>query len=162
MKVPKAKTRPIATVLAMGLVMSISGVGPHTVYAATLPGKITALPNPPGAPQRDVFLVTFAKVHKVPSVAVFHFESKKHQHITAKESLRKLNTYQYETYWAAPSQGHVDVAVYTASKQLVAQSHLPVEKAKQNVFGRVALGAVFIGASLWFWWRQQRFYRSRR
>lgn len=141
--------------------MALSVLVPSQVRAAALPGKITALPNPPGAPERDVFLITFAHPRAVPTSAVFHFSGKKHTHVTARESLRKLNTYQYEALWAAPTQGSVTVDVYAKDSQLLASAGFPVGKAKTNVLGRVVLGAIFIGASLWFWWRQQRFYRSR-
>jgi len=153
---------PLMGVALIASLWTLSLSAPAGADAAALPGKVTALPNPPGAPQRDVFLITLPKSHEVPERAIFHFTGTNHTHITTTESFRKLNQYQYETLWAAPSIGHVSLQVYTKNNQLVARATFPVSKAKTNVVGRVVLGAVFIGASLWFWYRQQRFYRNPR
>lgn len=150
-----------------GLILGIAGGALFTqsapTYAQAMLGRITALPNPPGAPQRDVFLVTFPHSHhQVPTRAVFHFRKAGGSAVAITEPVRKVNTYQYETQWAASSLGQVSLEIYTADNQLVAEAHYPVTQARTNVVGRVAVGALFIGASLWFWWRQQRFYRQPR
>lgn len=143
------------------LVLATLSLGLSTkTYAAALPGRITALPNPPGAPQRDVFLITFAKAHAVPARVVFHFKGGHHKNLTVTEPLKKLYAKQYETLWAAPSIGHLNIQVFSSHNQLLAQAVFPVAKAKTNVIGRILIGAIFIGVSLWFWWRQQRFYRQ--
>lgn len=147
-----------ATVAAAGAALFTIGM-PAPAQAQTLPGKVTALPNPPGAPQRDVFLITLPHSRAVPARAVFQLTETNHGRITATATFKKLNHYQYETYWAVPAEGHLRFQAYTADNHLVAEAQFPVTRAKTNVVGRLLLGAVFIGASLWLWWRQQRFYR---
>lgn len=129
-------------------------------FAASLPGRLHALPNPPGAPQHDTFLVTVPHHQVVPNQAVFTFTGAG-QHSTTKESFKKLNQYQWETVWVGKQQGHLAVRVYSTQHQLIAQAHYRVDKARNNPVGRVVIGALFIGVSLWFWYRQQRQFRRR-
>lgn len=125
-----------------------------------LAGKVTALPNPPGYPENDVFLVTLVHGHQVPAIAVIHFASSLGQHTTSSGTFKKVNHYQYETVWSATAGGYVHFQAYTAHHQLVAEASYPVRKGHANSVGRIFIGALFIGGSLWFWWRQQRFSRN--
>lgn len=132
-----------------------------TVFAASLPGLLHPLPNPPGAPQTDTFLVTIPHHNVVPTRAIFTFHNHSGGRSTETSTLKKLNKYQYEATWRASTQGHVRIRVYSPKNQLVAEGRYPVVKSKTNPVGRVVIGAVFIGVSLWFWWRQQRYARQR-
>lgn len=153
----------VSAVFVMSLTGAVMGASPPaTLLAANLlPGKVTALPNPPAYPEHDVFLVTLVHAPKVPVVAVIHFVSATGQRSTSTNAFKKVNRYQYETVWSATSSGHVQFLAYAARHQLVAEASYPVRKGHANVAGRVFIGALFIGGSLWFWWRQQRFSRSR-
>ncbi len=132
-----------------------------SLRSAPLPGKVTALPNPPGYPEHDVFLVTLVHGHQVPSIAVVQFTSTGGRRITSTGTFKKVNHYQYETVWSATAGGYVQFRAYTARHQLVAEASYPVRKGHANAVGRIFIGALFIGGSLWFWWRQQRFSRGR-
>lgn len=126
------------------------------VFAASLPGTLHPLPNPPGAPQTDTFLVTIPHHQVIPTRAVFHFRGNPGEHSTTESGLKKLNRYQYEATWHARSTGHVTVRILSNKNQLIAQGRYRVTKSKASPVGRILIGAVFIGISLWFWWRQQR------
>ena len=142
---------------------AIAATSPGIAYASAMPARLKVLPNPPGAPQRDVFLVTFPHPHHpVPTTADFHLTPRSGKPVDANTTLRRLNAYQYETAWVVPEQGHLTVNIYAADDTLVAAGAYPVAKAKPDVVGRVVVGALFIGASLYFWWRNQRFYRRDR
>jgi hypothetical protein len=147
----------LATV-TLGLALS----APVPVYATALPGKLTALPNPPGAPERNIFLVTFPHGHATPVEAVFHFHPSHGSRQTIVAPLKKLNRYQYEAVWTAVALGRVQVKVYGRHQALLAQDQYPVVQAKPDVVGRVIVGGLFIAVSLWFWRRQQRYYRDPR
>lgn len=136
------------------------GVGvPAAAMAAHSPANIHALPDPPGAPETDTFLVTVPHHQAVPSRAVFRFTSLAGHQTTVTEPFKKLNQYQWETIFAAKSEGHLTLDVYTAGGHLIAKDSYPVSRSKNNPFGRIVIGALFIGVSLWFWRRQQKFYR---
>lgn len=134
---------------------------PAAGYAHPLPGKMMAIPNPPGAPQNDSFVVTLPHSHAVPTRAVFLFRSKNRATSRAVGTFSKMNRYQYSTSWKATHQGTVQVQAYTADNHLVAEKSFPVGKAHTNVVGRVILGVVLIGGSLWLWYRQQRIFRPK-
>lgn len=150
---------------ALALVGALAGLGgglAPIARAASLPGSITPLPNPPGAPERDVFLVTLPHSHAVPYLARFTFTDSQHQRVTATAGFRKMNNpYQYETAWSVPKVGHLEVQAYTRHHHLLAEGNFHVTKAHTSVVGRVGIGALFIGGSLWLWYRQQRFYRRK-
>ncbi|NMP21047.1 hypothetical protein [Sulfobacillus harzensis] len=147
--------------LAMMLMAGVAWLAiPSITQAATLPGKLMALPNPPGAPQLDAFVVTLPHSHEVPARAVFTFTGQGH-HTQATARFKKLNQYQYRAYWRAANQGTVRVQAYTAGNHLVAAASFPVTKAHTNVVGRVILGVVLVGGSLWLWYRQQKMFRPR-
>ncbi len=142
---------------------ALAAASPGIAYASAESAHLKALPNPPGAPQRDLFLVTFAHPHHtVPTIADFRLVTKNGKSLNASAALRRLNSYQYETAWDVPERGRLTVDVYGARHTLLASEVYPVGKAKPNVVGRVVVGALFIGASLYFWWRNQRFYRRDR
>lgn len=148
--------------IAAGLA-AVAATSPGIAYASTLPAYLKALPNPPGAPQRDLFLVTFQHAHHPsPTTVDFHLTAINGKHVNARAPLRHLNSYQYETAWAVPERGRLTVDVYGSHQTLLASETYPVAKAKPNLVGRVVVGALFIGASLYFWWRNQRFYRRDR
>jgi hypothetical protein len=138
----------------------LTGV-PAAVQAAQYPAIIHALPNPPGAPENDTFLVTVPHHRVVPDHAVFHFISSTGQRSTSTEPLKKLNQYQWETVYHANSQGRLSVDIYAAHQKLIAAASYPVGKSKNSPVGRIVIGALFIGVSLWFWWRQQRLFGRR-
>lgn len=148
--------------IAAGLA-AVAVTSPGMAYASTLSMHVKALPNPPGAPQRDLFLVTFLHGHHpIPVTAEFHLVTSNGKRVHASAALRRLNSYQYETAWSVPERGQLTLDVYAAHQTLLASETYPVAKAKPNVVGRVVVGALFIGASLYFWWRNQRFYRRDR
>ncbi len=134
---------------------------PAVSHAQSLPGKMMAIPNPPGAPQTDSFVVTLPHSRAVPKRALFLFQEKNHAPTRAVGTFQKMNRYQYSTSWKATHQGTVKVQAYTADHQLVAEKSFPVGKAHTNVVGRVILGVVLIGGSLWLWYRQQRIFRPK-
>lgn len=132
---------------------AVQAKGAPTRYIA----RLTPVPNPPGAPEKDTFLITVPHSHKVPHTAVFRFVSPAGQHSTSTSPLKPLgNKIQYEAVWTAKQQGHVEVQVYTASHELMVEASYPVKKAKVHMAGRVIVGALFIGAAMWMWWRQRR------
>ena len=133
-----------------------------TSLASSLPGMIKAIPNPPGAPQQNAFIITIPHPHVVPTTAIFDFVSKSKVRTTISEPLTHPDKYQYQAYWKASQQGHVSITVYDAKHQLVAEENYPVTKSTYNPAGRIIVGALFIGASLWFWRRQQRLVRDGR
>lgn len=151
------------TVLLPMLCFTVFMVG-HESYAATLPGHITALPNPPGAPQRDIFLITLPHPAMVPRDVTVRLRASDGKLTETHLAVKTIpnDKRQYEADWLATQTGHAQVSVYTNSHQLLAQATYKVARAKPHVFGRVIVGALFIGASLWFWWRQQRMVRQHR
>lgn len=154
------KQRATRFALAAAAAGFLGLAAPHATYAAARPGRVTALPNPPASPERDVFLVTFPHSHHpIPSRAVFTFEAQGKKPLTTTVSLKRMNRYQYETAWTPPSVGSLEFQAFTADNHLVAAAHYPVTKAKPNVIGRVVLGGIFIAGSVFLWYRQQRFYR---
>lgn len=131
------------------------------VLAASLPGTLHPLPNPPGAPRTDTFLVTIPHRQVIPTRAVFRFRGKPGEQSTTQSGLKKLNRYQYVATWNARSTGHLSVRILSNQNQLVAQGQYRVAKSKASPVGRILIGVVFIGVSLWFWWRQQRTLKRR-
>lgn len=132
---------------------------PTVASASQYPASIHALPNPPGAPGNDTFLVTVPHHRVVPVRAVFRFTNRSGQGSTNSLPFKKLNQYQWMTVYRAGTEGRLTVDVYSAQHQLLAAASYPVAKSKNSPVGRLVIGALFIGISLWFWWRQQRFYR---
>ncbi len=146
-------------VLGLALLIMASLLLAPPALAAKLPGSVHPLPNPPGAPQTDTFLITIPHHNVVPMRAVFTFRDQGGSHSTQTSSLKKLDKYQYEALWRATAQGQVRVRVYAAQNRLIASGAYRVGPSKENPIGRVLVGALFIGGSLWFWWRQQRYSR---
>ena len=153
-----SRMRRLGTVAAVSAIFVGSAAVPAVALAAPTPfiAKLNAVPNPPGAPQPDTFLITVPHSRKAPQHVVFRFTNQSGQTTTTSEPLKKLNKYQYQVIWPAKERGHVRVQVYTANRQLMVQANYPVAKAKVNVTGRVLVGAMFIGAAVWMWWRQRR------
>ncbi len=140
-----------------GLVIALAA---GTGMAAALPGMVKAIPDPPGAPQLNEFLVTLPHPHATPTRVVFRFTSQSGVTTSVAEPLKYHDKYQYLTTWKAIQQGRVSVKVYARNHQLLAEGDYQVAKSKVNPDGRIIVGALFIGASLWFWWRQRRLYRN--
>ena len=153
--------RGLTAVLVVPAILAV--LAPQVAWAKGAPMaadvKLRALPDPPAAPHPDTFLVTVAHGGFVPQKAVFDFKSAAGQTSTNTETFQKLNHYQYQATWRAPQVGHVTVHVYGKGHALLAEGSYPVKKAHASAGGRIVIGAVFIGASLWFWRRQQRYYR---
>ena len=152
---------PRRTAIGVLAALIIAAAG-TSAGAATLPGMVKALPNPPGAPQLNVFLVTVPQLTIVPTKAVLRFTPRLGKAVILSLPLKHPDKYQYELFWKASQEGRVLVSIYTAHHQLVAQDAYPVTKSHDKPTGRIIVGTIFIGGSLWFWWRQRRMLNNHR
>ncbi|MCY0879168.1 MAG: hypothetical protein OWU84_09540 [Firmicutes bacterium] len=161
-----ASSRPIKTRLRGGAILAAVAAAAvlfsTPAYGASLSGKVIALPNPPEAPARNVFVVTFPHHRVHPVEAVFRFLPSTGARETQSASLDKVNRYEYETAWEAPAEGRLTVDIYGQHHVLLAAAQYRVVRAKGDIVSRVVIGGLFIAVSLWFWRRQQRFYRDPR
>lgn len=145
------------TLAGLGLLLGVGFINP--VHAAAKDISVTALPNPPEAPARDVFLISV--IHRppagLPNHVIIQLRGRVNQ--TERVSLKKTHTVQYQAIWSLPATGKVTVIVETQNNTVLARQTYPVKPTKPNIVGKIVVGGIFILVSLYFWRRQQKFYR---
>ncbi|AEW06352.1 hypothetical protein Sulac_2891 [Sulfobacillus acidophilus DSM 10332] len=150
----------VATGILLGSLFGF--VQPTGATSAKPPAVVLVVrPQPPEALVRNVFLITTPVTHGLtPQSLIIRYQGGGHR-LTVRLTLSHPATGEWEALWAPPAPGRMTAEVEAAHGVVLTTKSYPVVKPKPQRTARIIVGALFIGLSLWYWWRMQRFYRRR-